>query len=82
VVALVAPDQAGGLGIDLIEPARDGVDALLVIARPRLLTEQLGDPVDDRRAILALALISIDRAQFALSEALQREAMSSALCSS
>jgi hypothetical protein len=70
VLAFVALDQAGGLAVDLVESARDGVDAPLVIAGPRLFAEQLGDAVGDRRAVAALALVGVDRAQLALGEAL------------
>ncbi len=81
VLALVATDPARRLGIGVGQRVGDGLDTGLVVARPRLLAGELCDLVDDRRAILALALVGADLSQLALREALQpaRE-ISSALC--
>src|SRR5215204_735883 len=55
VVALVASGLTGGVESSRVEPRRDGVGGLLVIAGPWLLAEQLGDAVGDRRLVRRLA---------------------------
>ena len=71
VVALVGADRLGGLGVGGVEGLDDLLDALLVVARPRLVAGQLVDAVEDGGAVLALALVGLDRAQVALREALE-----------
>ena len=45
MAALVAPDLPGRVDIEPIQPGHDGVGALLVVGRPRLLAPRLGDAI-------------------------------------